>query len=912
MTTQITSKKQAKGLNTYENSVTAERGDTRLAVNTVIVRKGLMSNRPGFEYYVPDTDGTINNMLEYSDYLIDHLDDNTLGRRTQSSSTRVNYTGTYVAPTNYKIHGTTTQRNFYFCTTAGIFRLDSPTSEPIKAGTPEALDLQAQLDGIGGGFLSGSTKVAYKMVWVRTDSNGLVTRGKPTVGVDLTNASRLSVTSITRASTTATVTTASSHGYSNGDTVLVSGADQSQYNGQVAIANVGANTFDYTVSGSPTTPATGTITVEKQLDAVVTFTAPFDVKSGDKYEVYRTIQTSDASIIPGDEYYLVEQDTFTGTPGTVVSFTDSIGDEFLNTPLYTNPDSGEGATSANYRPPFATDIEQFNGITFYANTAIDDQSTINLISVLSLVDNTSAIRVTRINGGTSQNYVFDTAENVATRRFKRYTAGDVSANIESTMRSFCRVVNQDADGLVYAEYLSGPSDDPGKVRLWVRDKATGSFAVSANNSTTGNNFLPSLPTTGTDYLSQNDRRQNRVYYSKPDAPDSVPLLNYVDVGSETKPIERIVALRSTLFILKQDGVYMIQGAGPTYGNAITLDNTAIIAAPESTAVLSNYIYMFSNQGFIRLNENGAVIISIDIEPDVMSKLPQGNVRSVSHAYGDEFRRQYVCWLPDDGNATYGTIAYVYHIIPEEWTTWDKPAGASIVSGETRNVFITSGREEALLKLRTGAAVSDYSDEQFDLTLTQQTGRVVRLDWTANPLFQIDEGYSLHQSGRFAKIVDYQFVTGSTYDVTVDRDITFTVGTVEARTPIYSHFQFPADPCGEAGITKLFQSITVYLDQGKVSKATIQYATNEMGQVGEFEVMPNTSSVGWGQSAWGIVEWGDAVSPVYSVPYTITIPSSDMSGESLMMGWKHSVSNEVYRIGYVSFTFETAVEYRVVQ
>jgi hypothetical protein len=64
---------------------------------------------------------------------------------------------------------------------------------------------------------------------------------------------------ITRVSTTASVSH-TAHGLSNGQKVFIAGADQSEYNGVKTISNVSANAYDYTVSGSPTTPATGTIT----------------------------------------------------------------------------------------------------------------------------------------------------------------------------------------------------------------------------------------------------------------------------------------------------------------------------------------------------------------------------------------------------------------------------------------------------------------------------------------------------------------------------------------------------------------------------------------------------------------------------------------------------------------------------
>lgn len=73
-----------------------------------------------------------------------------------------------------------------------------------------------------------------------------------TFGVDI-------LCTITRAATTATVTTGSAHGYTTGNLVNIRGAVQTAYNGDFSITVTGANTFTYTVAGAPTTPATGTI-----------------------------------------------------------------------------------------------------------------------------------------------------------------------------------------------------------------------------------------------------------------------------------------------------------------------------------------------------------------------------------------------------------------------------------------------------------------------------------------------------------------------------------------------------------------------------------------------------------------------------------------------------------------------------
>jgi hypothetical protein len=119
---------------------------------------------------------------------------------------------------------------------------------------------------LNGAFVDGSY----------TDSTGTTT----IVGVDVTvtdqssnpieNANCIiidqnptSITSITRVGSTATVTS-TNHNLVVGDEVNIIGANESEYNKIQTVTNIiDSNTFEYTVSGTPTTPATGTITFKK-------------------------------------------------------------------------------------------------------------------------------------------------------------------------------------------------------------------------------------------------------------------------------------------------------------------------------------------------------------------------------------------------------------------------------------------------------------------------------------------------------------------------------------------------------------------------------------------------------------------------------------------------------------------------
>ena len=77
----------------------------------------------------------------------------------------------------------------------------------------------------------------------------------------------VSVTSITRSGTTATVTTSAAHGFITDDIVFIKGADQTDYNILTSITVTAPTTFTYEVENSPASPATGTI-VSLQATAV--------------------------------------------------------------------------------------------------------------------------------------------------------------------------------------------------------------------------------------------------------------------------------------------------------------------------------------------------------------------------------------------------------------------------------------------------------------------------------------------------------------------------------------------------------------------------------------------------------------------------------------------------------------------
>lgn len=75
------------------------------------------------------------------------------------------------------------------------------------------------------------------------------------------NTEFVSISSITRVGTTATVTTSGNHNVGNGQPVTIQGSNQSDYNGSFIATVLNSTQFTIQVANNPTTPATGTMNI---------------------------------------------------------------------------------------------------------------------------------------------------------------------------------------------------------------------------------------------------------------------------------------------------------------------------------------------------------------------------------------------------------------------------------------------------------------------------------------------------------------------------------------------------------------------------------------------------------------------------------------------------------------------------
>jgi hypothetical protein len=216
-------------------------------------------------------------------------------------------------------------------------------------------------------------------------------------------------------------------------------------------------------------------------------------------------------------------------------------------------------------------------------------------------------------------------------------------------------------------------------------------------------------------LSDNNTSPNRVAFSKVSQPEAVPIANYLDVGSKDKAIMRILALRDNLFILKEDGIYIVTGSSAADFTVRLLDNSAILIAPDSAVVLNNLIYALTTQGVVSISESGVSIVSRQIE-DQIKKVTTSNFNYKYTSFGASYEsdRAYLLWLPELKTDTVATQCFRYNSITNTWTRWTISATCAIANqlGDDKLYLGLGGSRNIIAQERKNLERQDHTDRNF--------------------------------------------------------------------------------------------------------------------------------------------------------------------------------------------------------
>ena len=97
---------------------------------------------------------------------------------------------------------------------------------------------------------------------------------------------------------TVTVTTSAAHGYITGADITVKDAAEAEYNGRFNITVTGDSTFTYAITGTPSTPATGTVEVSNMSEYWQANASPNTPTAGEEPSSASTKWTQQSDIMP--------------------------------------------------------------------------------------------------------------------------------------------------------------------------------------------------------------------------------------------------------------------------------------------------------------------------------------------------------------------------------------------------------------------------------------------------------------------------------------------------------------------------------------------------------------------------------------------------------------------------------------
>lgn len=219
-------------------------------------------------------------------------------------------------------------------------------------------------------------------------------------------------------------------------------------------------------------------------------------------------------------------------------------------------------------------------------------------------------------------------------------------------------------------------------------------------------------------VADNEVVPNRIYYSKYQQPEAVPIVNYQDVGPKNKAILRILPLRDSLFILTEGGVYRLAGDTVVNFQISLFDSSTQLRATDSAVVLNNQIYMFSSQGIATISDTGISIISRPIEnkllPLTTDLFPA--FITATHAVSYESDRAYILFTVSEQSDTEATIAYRYNTFTNTWVDWDMSKTCALVDPDQDILYLGAGDTNYIEIERKEFTRLDHADRQFTLVV----------------------------------------------------------------------------------------------------------------------------------------------------------------------------------------------------
>jgi hypothetical protein len=608
-----------------------------------------------------------------------------------------------------------------------------------------------------------------------------------------------------------------------------------------------------------------------------------DVTTSHVIQVFRTLTTGGAAVVPGDDYYQIGE--YAVAAGDITNgyldVTDRTPDSFLREPLYTNPNSGDGPLAGRERPPDGVrDLVEWDSRLWAVGPVRGATLSVQLLGV-GAPDGLVANDTITI-GGTA--YTAKAAPATATE-FEVYTAGTASQNVERTAQQLARVVT--ANGAGYAAfYQSGANGAPGGVLL--RALSLSSVAVSVSRATA---WAPAMGATLTAPL---DTSESGLEYSLPGQPEAWPITNRLLVGTQKTRVQRAVALRDKLYVfLDGAGVWTVSGSAPYY-RLDELDSTAVLLARDSVVVHAGRIFALTTQGVVAISDAGVEIVSEDIADQLREYLVFGaGDNAGAFAVSNEPEDRFELWVtasPTDVFGTAATICFAYNSKLRRWVKWtgSRTCGVYLprASGEgstTQPSLVAyygngdDGRglsQNLIVRDRRAQSAADFRDRSFAGTVTgtpvfvsAALGALMTVDVAlgvvvaAGDVIEQDTIYgNLKAVVRSVRAVVLNNGGVDSYNVYVHAALAMTTGGCTVSVGFASSVRF-AQQALEQGARKQFTGVQWRLRDVVVRSAGALVSSS---QAGPDEASQAYATPGWGAQPWGQHPFGQTSPAVTTV------------------------------------------------
>jgi hypothetical protein len=289
-------------------------------------------------------------------------------------------------------------KSVYWTTDAGLYTLDVVGGTARAAGRHRPLIVMVDADGglftrlsgnpnATGAWFAKNQTVAYRATLGKVDGNGRVVESAASGRCIVVNPNDVTVAigSLVRNGNVVTATV-SAHKFRVGDLVdlTLSGGDVGNFDTtNNSITEVTSTSIKWAeTAANYTNVAQVTITSGTKAVQVGIF-LPSQATAGDFARLYRTDEVSGEATDPGDECFLAYERVLTSADisNGYVTISDTTPSSFLDDPLDSNANTGEGALGVNTAPPLCRDLVQWDGKLWGGHTTDVHRLRLRLLGV---------------------------------------------------------------------------------------------------------------------------------------------------------------------------------------------------------------------------------------------------------------------------------------------------------------------------------------------------------------------------------------------------------------------------------------------------------------------------------------------------------------------------------------------------